>query len=155
MDPLEERTRHTRDRRKRELTERGRRIGILLFMAICAYAWFLLATRPDVSIGTELTEGLSLAGPARSAVADYIERYEAYPADNAAVGLPPPRELNNVYVASVAVDRGFIRIAFNERSRIAGVTVTLIPDAVENGAVRWACDAPGIEPEVLAAACKL
>lgn len=155
MDPFEERTRPDRNRRQRELTQRARSLGILLFMAISLYAWFLLATRPDTAIGAELAEGLVLAAPARSAVADYIRQHEAYPPDNAAAGLPSPGDLNNEYVASITVDRGFIRILFGGRSQIAGTTVTLIPDAVENGDVRWACDAPGIARSNLALACDI
>jgi Tfp pilus assembly major pilin PilA len=60
-------------------------IGILAAIALPAYQ--------DYTIRTKVTEGLSLAGGAKLAVADSFTSNGALPADNAAAGLPTPANI--------------------------------------------------------------
>src|SRR6202162_5280546 len=73
-------------------------IGILAAIALPAYQ--------DYTIRSKVTEGLSLAGAAKLAVADSFTSNGALPADNAAAGLPTPANIASKYVKSVTVTNG-------------------------------------------------
>jgi type IV pilus assembly protein PilA len=113
-------------------------IGILAAIALPAYQ--------DYTIRTKVTEGLSLAGGAKLAVADSYTSVGALPADNAAAGLPTPANIASKYVKSVTVANGVISIIYGNTGTLGGnpvmdgKTVTLTPDVTTHtGAVTWTC----------------
>ena len=69
---------------------------------------------------------------------------QAFPADNAAAGLPAPAKMVNNYVASVAVRDGVIDVTFGNSAhgRIAGKVLTIRPAVVPDAPVvpvAWVC----------------
>jgi type IV pilus assembly protein PilA len=113
-------------------------IGILAAIALPAYQ--------DYTIRTKVTEGLSLAGGAKLAVADAYTSNGALPANNAAAGLPTPANIASKYVKSITVVNGVISIIYGNTGTLGGTpamdgkTVTLTPDVTtHSGAITWQC----------------
>ena len=73
-------------------------IGILAAIAIPAYQ--------DYTIRAQVTEGLNLAGAAKSAVAETYANNGAWPANNAAAGLGNSTDIQGKYVSAVTVASG-------------------------------------------------
>ena len=113
-------------------------IGILAAIALPAYQ--------DYTIRTKVTEGLSLAGGAKLAVADSFTSNGALPANNAAAGLPTPANIASKYVKSVTVANGVISIIYGNTGTLGGnpsmdtKTITLTPDVTTHtGSITWTC----------------
>lgn len=109
-------------------------IGILAAVAIPAYQ--------DYTVRARVSEGLSLASPARLAVAENA----ANGASSLAQGWSAPPATTNVSSVSVASDTGVISIVTT--SRAGNVTLTLTPKSsgaalssgtVPPGAITWVC----------------
>ena len=74
-------------------------IGILAAIAIPAYQ--------DYTVRAQVTEGLNLAGAAKTAVAESFASNQAWPTNNTAAGLDPaPTDISGKYVTSVTVGAG-------------------------------------------------
>ncbi|MDM1302871.1 pilin [Acinetobacter indicus] len=105
-------------------------IGILAAIAIPAYQNY--TKRAHVS------EGLSLAGGAKAAVAEYTASQNAYPTTNTQAGLAADTDINGNAVTSVGVGNGgLITITFNDKVG-AGQTLVLSP-STSAGGISWAC----------------
>ena len=110
-------------------------IGILAAIAIPAYQ--------DYTIRAQVSEGLTLAAPAKMAVAEtYMSTGEA-PANRLAAGM----SLNSddtfgKYVSEVEVANGMIEITYNGgdvNATIAGNTLELVAYVTGDGTVTWQC----------------
>ncbi|GBE47136.1 fimbrial protein precursor [bacterium BMS3Bbin12] len=118
-------------------------IGILAAIAIPAYQ--------DYTIRAKVTEGLSLADGAQTAVAETYQSNGAFPASNlnASYGLSPKADITGKYVDNVAVagGTGVISITFKNNlggSPSANGTILTFTPSTTNGAIAWACGyAPG------------
>lgn len=101
-------------------------IGILAAIAIPAYQ--------DYTIRAKVTEGLTLASPAKTAVAETFQTNGAFTADTSGWTKPAPTD----NVASVTLDNdGVITIMTTE---VAGeVTITLTPTLTVGVPVTWVC----------------
>ena len=112
-------------------------IGILAAIALPAYQ--------DYTIRTKVTEGLSLAGGAKLAVADSYTSNGAMPASNVVAGLPTPTQISSKYVKSVTVANGVITILYGNTGTLGGnpvmdnKSVTLTPSVANQGALTWTC----------------
>ena len=109
-------------------------IGILAAVALPAYQ--------DYTIRTKVSEGLSLAAGAKSAVTETYASLGAWPADNAGAGLSPAANITGNAVTSVTVANGVITILLNNtlggNPSMNGQSITLTPtDAT--GSVTWQC----------------
>ena len=80
-------------------------IGVLAAVALPAYQDYLTRAR--------IAEGLTLAEPARKAVAEYYDRWGTLPADNGAAGLPRPESMAGTVVRAITVKDGLVEVAFN------------------------------------------
>lgn len=110
-------------------------IGILAAVAIPAYQ--------DYTVRSKVSEGLSLAGAAKLAVAETNASTGAFPGDNATAGLPAAADINGNSVTSVGVGaNGVITITYNNtlggNPPANGMTIALTPTAAL-GSVTWAC----------------
>ncbi len=115
-------------------------IGILAAIALPAYQ--------DYTIRSKVTEGLSLAAAAKTAVAESLASNGVLPADNATAGLPAATEIKGKYVASVTVAAGVITILYAPSGlggtpTMDGATVTLTPNIAAQGSIRWQCATVG------------
>lgn len=145
-----------RARRLRERRQRVIVLGLLLGAGILAYWLTLTAGDQDTEPEAQIREGLRLAAPLQQAVADYVRSEQTYPADNSDVGLAASHTFGGDYIESVAIDRGFIAIAFRSDAhpRLRNKQVILIPDVRSNGSLVWGCDARDVDSRYLPAQCE-
>ena len=110
-------------------------IGILAAIAIPAYQ--------DYTTRAQVTEGLNMAGTAKSAVTEAYTANGDWPADNTAAGLGVSTDIKGKYVDSVAVAANVITITFRNaapvNAAIRGKTLTLTAGTSTNGDVAWQC----------------
>jgi type IV pilus assembly protein PilA len=111
-------------------------IAILALMMVPAYT--------DRLVREQVNEALPLAEVAKKPVAAAWAVAQAFPADNAAAGLPAREKIVSDLVSGVAVDAGSIHITFGNRanSLIRGKVLTLRPAVVEDAPivpVTWLC----------------
>lgn len=117
-------------------------IGILAAIAIPAYQ--------DYTIRSQVSEGLTLAASAKSAVSETFSNTGKAPANRTAAGMSPNAvDTNGNYVSSVEVTNGRITITYSSTSpqranqKINNATLMLVPYTSEDGSVSWKCRAVG------------
>jgi len=124
-------------------------IGILAAIAIPMYV--------DYVIRTQVAEGLSISGAAKTAASEYYMYSGLYPANNAQAGLVAPGNIAGKYVASVSVAGAVITIQYGNDAigQIYGQTITLTGDNGASGSVIWVCASGGVIPgKNLPVACR-
>jgi len=109
-------------------------IGILASIAIPTFQGYL--------IRAQVSEGLSIASPAKSRVAaSFLARGEA-PADRAEAGLSGvATDTAGKYVSGLDIQDGVITVTygFSASAQITGLTFTLTPYETDNFGVVWRC----------------
>jgi type IV pilus assembly protein PilA len=124
-------------------------IGILAAIAIPAYQ--------DYTIRAQVSEGLSLSGAAKAAVAEFYMDSGAYPATNVEAGLEAPASIVGKYVTAVTVGAGTITVTYGAaaNTHIHGnnLTLTPIPAAANQGSISWTCASP-LQNKWMPAACR-
>jgi type IV pilus assembly protein PilA len=124
-------------------------IGILAAIAIPAYQ--------DYTIRAQVSEGLSLSGAAKAAVAEFYMDAGTYPADNSEAGLEVATAINGKYVTAVTVADGEITVTYGAaaNTNIHGdnLTLTPVPAAANLGSVSWTC-ASVLQNKWMPAACR-
>ncbi len=111
-------------------------IGILAAIAIPAYQ--------DYTIRAKVSEGLALASPAKTGVAEYYVAMGDLPTNNTQAGVAEPSKINGDYTASIDISgvSGIITITYNgTEGKIEDQMVTLTP-ATSAGSVNFECAAP-------------
>lgn len=125
-------------------------LAILMALAFPAYQ--------DYTIRSQVTEGMSLAEGAKSAVWDYWSNQGSFPADNDEAGLAAPGDIQGEYVSELRIDDGEIQITFgatNANSAIAGETLILTPvGSASDASMNWRCDAGSISGKHLPGRCR-
>ena len=109
-------------------------IGILAAIAIPAYQ--------DYTIRAQVSEGLTLAAGAKSAVAEVFATSGVTPADRTAAGMTAAAtDTSGKYVTSVTVTNGVITVAYgnNANTAINGLTLGLTPYLSPDNSVAWKC----------------
>jgi type IV pilus assembly protein PilA len=109
-------------------------IGILAAIAIPAYQ--------DYTIRSQVTEGLTLAGAAKAAVAESYSQTGDAPANRELAGMSPVgTDTNGKYVTSVDVATGAITITYGNEAnaKIGGQTLALTPYETPDASVAWQC----------------
>ncbi|AOV17889.1 hypothetical protein BJI67_13215 [Acidihalobacter aeolianus] len=115
-------------------------IGILAAIAIPAYQ--------DYTIRAKVTEGLSLADAAKSAVWDTYSNLGTFPnpASNAVYGLPTTISGTNTSNVTIGA-YGLITITFkNNMGGTANGKTLLLQPASSGGTITWTCYAAGKAP---------
>ena len=111
-------------------------IGILALIAIPTYM--------DKIVREQVKASLPLADITKPPIAASWAFMQAFPADNAAAGLPAADKIVGNFVSSVAVQDGAIQITFGNRasSTIAGKMLSIRPAVVEDAPIvpiAWVC----------------
>ncbi|MEM8984824.1 MAG: pilin [Pseudomonadota bacterium] len=109
-------------------------IGILAAIAIPAYQ--------DYTIRSQVSEGMSLAAAAKSAVAETFLNDGTPPALRVNAGMTPnATDTSGKYVISVAVANGTITVTYGNEAnaQIVNQTLTLTPYESPDLSVTWRC----------------
>ncbi|MEM9400996.1 MAG: pilin [Pseudomonadota bacterium] len=122
--------------------------GILAAIAIPAYQ--------DYTIRAQISEGLSLAGPAKAAVGEYYERNGAMPSDNAEAGMDDPVAYRGPYVEGVTVESGDIVILYGRdaNSNLVGESIVLFLETDSGQRPEWQCYSETLPDNWLPLACR-
>jgi type IV pilus assembly protein PilA len=129
-------------------------IGILAAVAIPAYQ--------DYTIRAKVTEGLGLAGAAKTAVAETYSAKGAAPTGNTSAGLPAAASIVGNSVTSVGVGaNGLITITYNSKlggSPSANGLLVMMSPSFTAGGVKWNCTSAAgttMIPKYLPAQCRV
>ena len=111
-------------------------IGILAAIAIPAYQ--------NYTIRAQVSEGLSLADGAKTALAEFYTNYGHFPANNQSAGLAAAGSINGNYVSQVDASNGVITITYSDaspqRANSAINSDTLLLSAIaQQGSIKWTC----------------
>jgi type IV pilus assembly protein PilA len=109
-------------------------IGILAAIAIPAYQ--------DYTIRAQVSEGLTLAAAAKTAVSETFSNTGAPPATRTAAGMSAAAtDTAGSYVTQVGVAAGVITVTYGNKANTAvtGLTVNLIPYVSPDNSVTWLC----------------
>jgi type IV pilus assembly protein PilA len=110
-------------------------IGILAAVAIPAYQ--------DYMVRAKVTEGLSLASSAKTAVAEYFAANGSLPTSNALAGMPTAASISGNSVKSVTVGAaGLITIVYTAAAPLSSATMMLKP-TTNTGAIKFDCTTAG------------
>ncbi|WP_457675756.1 pilin [Thiolapillus sp.] len=124
-------------------------IGILAAIAIPAYQ--------DYTIRSQVSEGLSLADGAKTAVAEYYTNKGALPDTNAEAGLAAAASITGKYVTQVAINNNMIEATYGNdaNAKITGDVLQLSPIVQANaGSVKWTCKSATLEDKYLPSSCR-
>ena len=124
-------------------------IGILAAVAIPAYQ--------DYTKRANVTEGLSLASSAKTAITEYYNTKGAMPPTQLSAGLATDTSItgNAVNKVTVTPNTGVITITYNAKVILNG-TLELSP-ATTAGGVKWTCKLPAgstVKPQWLPSSCR-
>ena len=115
-------------------------IGILAAIAIPAYQ--------NYTIRAQVSEGLSLADGAKTAISEFYTNYGHFPASNTSVGLSSAGSITGNYVSQVDASGGKIQITYSDQSphkansAINGAVLELSAIATSTGgSIQWTCKA--------------
>ena len=109
-------------------------IGILAAIAIPAYQ--------DYTIRAQVTEGLSLADSAKTALAEFYTNSGHFPLNNASAGLSPMTSITGNYVTQVDVTTvpGQIQVKYGNKANTNVAGDILVLSAIgTGGSIQWTC----------------
>ena len=116
-------------------------LGILMAIAIPAYQ--------DYTVRAKVSEGINMAAPAKTAVAETVSSTGELPADNAAAGYSSAK---TDYVDGIKIENGVITVTLNKNIGVAGFDIVMTPtqattgsdaSAPTTGQLTWACSVSG------------
>lgn len=126
-------------------------IAILAAIAIPAYQ--------DYTIRSQVSEGLSLADGAKTAVAEFYSNTGRLPGSNASAGLATDASIGGSYVSKLNVlSSGQIQVTYSGpkvNSKISGGTLNLSP-ITHSGSTAWTCHGDGtkVTAKYLPSSCR-
>lgn len=114
-------------------------VGVIAILALLMVPAYI-----DRIVRNQIAEALPLADVARRPVESAWTLVRILPADNAALGLPPPEKVVSNYVRALSVQDGAIHITFGNRAhrQIQGRVLSLRPAIVPDAPVvpiAWVC----------------
>ncbi|WP_165855409.1 pilin [Marinobacter sp. JSM 1782161] len=118
-------------------------IGILAAVAIPAYQ--------DYTIRSQVSEGLSLAAGAKTALAEFYNQRGEFPSSNASAGLAGQSTIIGTYVENVNAaygggDYGQIEIRYgNDVNATIDDKTLLISAVTSGGSIAWTCKPGGTD----------
>jgi len=122
-------------------------IGILAAVAIPAYQ--------DYTIRAQVSEGMSLAGGAKTAVAEFYTQRGTMPADNGAAGLANATDIVGTYVSAVTISNGVIEVSYgNDANTIIAAETLVVSPVTSAGSVAWNCKPGTLATKYLPSDCR-
>jgi type IV pilus assembly protein PilA len=108
-------------------------IGILAAIAIPAYQ--------DYTVRAQVTEGMNLASPVETGIAEYFANTGSFPSALSSVGISASP--TGKYVSGVAITAGAIVVTYGNQanSNVLNKNLTLTPYTDANNDVVWVCGA--------------
>lgn len=119
-------------------------LGILIAIALPAYQ--------DYTIRARVSEGITLAAPAKLAVAETAAATTALPVNQAATGYVTPAATPNVASITVTAATGTVVITYTAAA--GGGTLILAPTLQANGEVTWTCNTGTLLAKYRPASCR-
>ena len=130
-------------------------IGILAAVALPAYQ--------DYTVRAKVTEGISLAGAAKTAVTENVSQGRAFSS-----GWTPPTATTNVASVGITAATGVVTITYGASIDGGGKTITFVPTSAATalaggasssaiptgGSVEWACTGGTLNVKYRPAACR-
>jgi type IV pilus assembly protein PilA len=115
---------------------------ILLVVAILAA--IAVPNYSEQIASAQISQSITLADMAKSAVAAQYALNHSFPSDNAAAGIPPANFIVSNYVSALTVENGAITLTFGNQAngRIKGKFLTLRPafvPAYPQVPIAWIC----------------
>ncbi len=131
-------------------------IELMIVVAIIAIlAAIALPAYQDYVIRSQISEGITLADGAKSAVWDFISNHGTMPSANASAGLPQPTSIIGNYVAQVDVSGGVITATFgNSANQIIATHTVLMSPYTASGSIQWHCHSTTIANKYLPTSCR-
>lgn len=132
-------------------------IAVLAAIAIPAYQ--------DYTVRAQVSEGLSVAGGAKTAIAEYFQSRGAWPANNTTAGLAVSTSIVGNFVSFVRVSNNAtsqaggsggavaVRYGNSANQRIQGSTIFLI-GIDRGGSIEWRCESTSIIDRYLPTQCR-
>ena len=124
-------------------------IGILAAVALPAYQ--------DYTKRSHVSEGMSLASGAKTALTEYYSSKGEWPANNAAAGIASAASIKGNAVRTVTVDTSKITVVFNTKVEAGKQLVFKGSAGSTAGSVEWSCNAAAdtnINTKYLPASCR-
>ena len=120
-------------------------IGILAAVAIPAYQ--------DYTVRAQVTEGLSLASAAKTAVSEYFATNGSLPTSNASAGIATSQSISGNHVDNVNIENaGSIVVTFSANA-ISGEDIILNPETA-GGRVSWSCSGGTLDAKYRPSSCR-
>lgn len=125
-------------------------IGILAAVAIPAYQ--------DYTIRAQVSEGLSLASGAKTALAEFYNQKGTFPTANPSAGLASSASITGTYVTDVDAGGtpGVIAVTYGNQANTNIASGVLNVSAVtSSGSIQWNCNiGSGIDPKYVPTSCR-
>jgi type IV pilus assembly protein PilA len=120
-------------------------IGILAAIALPAYQ--------DYTKRAHVSEGMSLASGAKTAVTEYYSSNGTWPSGNTEAGLATGTSITGNAVTKVTVSGSKITVTFNTKVE-SGKTLVLQGTANSGGAIEWSCSGGTLDAKYLPSNCR-
>lgn len=124
-------------------------ISILAALAVPAYQ--------DYVARAQISEGLSLAGGAKTGVSTHYMTRSSFPTGNHDAGLASPGSISSEHVKSVTIGNadGVIEVLYGNTasSKIRNLHLLLEPVA-QDGSMLWRCSSPDMASKHLPSSCR-
>ncbi len=132
-------------------------IELMIVVAIIAIlAAIALPAYQDYTIRGQVSEGLSLASGARTAVAEFYSNRGTFPSTNASAGLAAAGSISGQYVTQVDAAGGLVTATFGNKAntKISKATLILSPTD-RGGSVEWLCSpTSSVDAKYLPTSCR-
>lgn len=122
-------------------------IGILAAVAIPSYQ--------DYTKRAHVSEGLSLAGAAKTGVSEYYGSQGSWPSNNATAGIGTAASISGNAVKSVEVGSlGTILITYNTKVDSADDSTLLLTPNDAGGSIQWLCNTGSVPSKLRPSNCR-